>query len=531
MASAVWYPIWDAGLRLDHAMRTPAEARRVASDDLRALLGLLDLRHVAGDEAVSAALREAVLADWRGFARRRLPDLFAGCAERAARTGDLAFSLEPDLKESRGGLRDLVSLRAVAASWVADVRHEGLDEARQTPARRARRAHDVTGRPSDRLVLQDQAAIAKRLGLLDADALLRQVAGVGRSVAFALDEAAFRVERTLASRGRTGPARRPPARHARTAGGRRGRAGRRGGPRPRRRPGRGPVAGAPDRGGRRAGRAAARAAHRPAACGAERTAARTVAAGRSGRAGQPARRRPPGDRCVGGAGPGRDHGHAAARLGTGPEPAAAQRRAPVHRRPAPRRGRGRSGCVRPPGRPSRPAAGRRAAARHRQGLAGGPLRGRRRGGGGPGPAPGLRPGGRRGPGDPGAAPPAAAGHRDPARPRRPGDGRARRRVRPHARGARPAARADRGRRARHRPGRVDRVEGGADRRPRRAHQGAARRARGPAARRPRRGARRPRRGRHAGRTGRPPPAPRACRSPWSPRTRSACSGRSPACSA
>jgi [protein-PII] uridylyltransferase len=202
VASAVWYPIWDAGLRLDHAMRTPVEARRIASEDLRALLGMLDLRHVAGDDAVSAALREAVLADWRGFARRRLPELFAGCAERAARSGDLAFSLEPDLKESRGGLRDLVSLRAVAASWVADVRHEGLDEARRSLLDARDAVHDVTGRPSDRLVLQDQEAVAKRLGLLDDDALLRQVAGVGRSVAFALDEAAFRVERTLASRGR-----------------------------------------------------------------------------------------------------------------------------------------------------------------------------------------------------------------------------------------------------------------------------------------------------------------------------------------
>ncbi len=202
VAAAVWYPIWDAGLRLDHAMRTPAEARRVASEDLRALLGMLDLRHVAGDEALSGTLREAVLADWRGFARRRLPELFAGCAERAERSGDLAFSLEPDLKESRGGLRDLVSLRAVAASWVADVRHEGLDEARQTLLDARDAVHDVTGRATDRLVLQDQEAVAKRLGLLDDDALLRQVAGVGRSVAFALDEAAFRVERTLASRGR-----------------------------------------------------------------------------------------------------------------------------------------------------------------------------------------------------------------------------------------------------------------------------------------------------------------------------------------
>jgi [protein-PII] uridylyltransferase len=202
VASAVWYPVWDAGLRLDHALRTPAQARRVANDDLRALLGMLDLRHLAGEESLSRTLREGVLADWRGFARRRLPDLFAAADERADRAGDLAFHLEPDLKESRGGLRDLVALRAVAASWVADVRHEGLDDARQRLLDVRDALHDVTGRPGDRLVLQEQEAVAKRVGLLDDDALLRMVGGVGRQVAFAVDDAAFRVGRTLASRPR-----------------------------------------------------------------------------------------------------------------------------------------------------------------------------------------------------------------------------------------------------------------------------------------------------------------------------------------
>src|SRR5690349_16831529 len=41
VASGIWYPVWDAGMRLDHSMRTVPEARRVASEDLRALLGML----------------------------------------------------------------------------------------------------------------------------------------------------------------------------------------------------------------------------------------------------------------------------------------------------------------------------------------------------------------------------------------------------------------------------------------------------------------------------------------------------------
>lgn len=200
LADRVWYPIWDSGVRLDHSVRTVPEARRVASEDLRALLGMLDLRHVAGDEELTEGLRRAVLADWRAFAAKRLPDLLASCRERAERAGDLAFSLEPDLKESRGGLRDLVVLRAVAASWVADSPHAGLDEARQSLLDVRDALHTVTGRASDRLVLQEQDGVAQELGLLDGDVLLRQVSSLGRAVAYAGEVTWHRVERALVSR-------------------------------------------------------------------------------------------------------------------------------------------------------------------------------------------------------------------------------------------------------------------------------------------------------------------------------------------
>ena len=138
---AVWYPVWDAGLRLDHSCArsrrgAPRRQRRPAGPARDARPAARRRRRVAQRDACG----EAVLADWRGFARRRLPELFAAArASGPSASGDLAFSLEPDLKESRGGLRDLIALRAVAASWVADVRHDGLDDARQRAARRARR--------------------------------------------------------------------------------------------------------------------------------------------------------------------------------------------------------------------------------------------------------------------------------------------------------------------------------------------------------------------------------------------------------
>ena len=51
VAEQIWYPIWDAGLTLDHSVRTHDEALRVAGEDTKAALGLLDARHIAGDRA------------------------------------------------------------------------------------------------------------------------------------------------------------------------------------------------------------------------------------------------------------------------------------------------------------------------------------------------------------------------------------------------------------------------------------------------------------------------------------------------
>ncbi|CAM5651743.1 Bifunctional uridylyltransferase/uridylyl-removing enzyme [Streptomyces microflavus] len=124
LADGIWYPVWDLGLALDHSVRTPGEARKTAGEDLKVQLGLLDARPVAGDLGLVASLRTAILADWRNQAPKRLPALHELCQERAERMGELQFLLEPDLKEARGGLRDATALRAVAASWVADVPRE-----------------------------------------------------------------------------------------------------------------------------------------------------------------------------------------------------------------------------------------------------------------------------------------------------------------------------------------------------------------------------------------------------------------------
>ncbi|WP_330307568.1 MULTISPECIES: [protein-PII] uridylyltransferase [unclassified Streptomyces] len=200
LADRIWYPVWDLGLALDHSVRTPAEARKTAGEDLKVQLGLLDARHLAGDLGLTAGLRTAVLADWRNQAPKRLPELQELCAERAERQGELQYLLEPDLKEARGGLRDATALRAVAASWLADAPREGLADARRRLLDVRDALHLTTGRATDRLSLQEQDQVAAELGLLDADTLLRQVYEAARVVSYASDVTWREVGRVLRSR-------------------------------------------------------------------------------------------------------------------------------------------------------------------------------------------------------------------------------------------------------------------------------------------------------------------------------------------
>ncbi|WAX77714.1 [protein-PII] uridylyltransferase [Streptomyces sp. KMM 9044] len=200
LADRLWYPVWDLGIALDHSVRTPAEARRTAGEDLRVQLGLLDARHIAGDLGLTAALRTTLLADWRNQAPQRLPELQELCAERAERHGELQYLLEPDLKEARGGLRDATVLRAVAASWLADAPREGLADARRRLLDVRDALHLTTGRATDRLALQEQDQVADELGLLDADTLLRQVYEAARGIAYAGDVTWREVGRVLRSR-------------------------------------------------------------------------------------------------------------------------------------------------------------------------------------------------------------------------------------------------------------------------------------------------------------------------------------------
>ena len=202
IADALWYPVWDAGLRLDHSVRSVPDAVAVASTDVKAGLGLLDARLVAGDAELAARLRTATLASWRQAAAKLLPQLRDLRRDRARQLGELAFLLEPDLKEAYGGLREGQVLRAVAAAQLGDEPDAELERAYAFLLDVRDELRRRTGRPHDVLVRQEQRPVSVALGLADEDALLREVSLAGRRLAFVVDETWRRVEAALVRRPR-----------------------------------------------------------------------------------------------------------------------------------------------------------------------------------------------------------------------------------------------------------------------------------------------------------------------------------------
>jgi [protein-PII] uridylyltransferase len=199
LADSIWYPIWDSKLGLDHSVRTPDQAVAVAKDDLKALLGLLDIRHLAGDAGLTGRVRGAVLDVWRTSAVKRLPDLKDLARERWAVAGHAAFLLEPNLKESRGGIRDAQALHALAAAQLVDFPVR-VREAYPVLLDVRGELQRVTGRSEDVLRQQEQDGVAAALGYRDTadeqgrDVLLRKVNEAARSIAHALDIAWRRID-------------------------------------------------------------------------------------------------------------------------------------------------------------------------------------------------------------------------------------------------------------------------------------------------------------------------------------------------
>lgn len=121
-AEELLYPLWDAGVRVGHAVRDPGATAQLARGDLATGTALLDVRHVAGSaelfEDLVRATRRAVAP---GGNPNELVNRLAGEKEkRHDRFGDSLYLLEPNLKQGIGALRDLhTALWAARARWAA----------------------------------------------------------------------------------------------------------------------------------------------------------------------------------------------------------------------------------------------------------------------------------------------------------------------------------------------------------------------------------------------------------------------------
>ena len=208
VADALWYTIWDTGFHLDHSVRSRSEAIAMAETDMKVVLGLLDARHVAGDESLSAAVIKQAADVWARDGIGRLEGLANSVAERHRSFGELAFLLEPDLKQSAGGLRDLGALRALAKELPFLVPLAESDavlaaERTITAVRVVVQCRTASG--ADRLALQEQDEVADILGFSDADALMAAVSEAGRTIASTCAEAWRRARPSYVREQHSGP--------------------------------------------------------------------------------------------------------------------------------------------------------------------------------------------------------------------------------------------------------------------------------------------------------------------------------------
>ena len=209
LAEKVWYPIWDAGARLDHSVRTFDEMVATADGDLRVALGLLDLRHLAGDPNLTLRLRTTMLTQWRRQARDRLPELHRLLRARHDLLGEVAHLSVPDLKEAEGGLRDATALKALVASWLVDVPHVELERCRHALLDVRDVLHAVAGRATDRVAPELWVDVATGLGLTDEGAAQVHVRELGRRIAHLSRLTWRRVEGVIAPSTSVGSDRRP----------------------------------------------------------------------------------------------------------------------------------------------------------------------------------------------------------------------------------------------------------------------------------------------------------------------------------
>jgi [protein-PII] uridylyltransferase len=178
VVEAMLYLLWDLGLKVGQSSRSLDETVKMAQDDLTIRTALLESRFVWGDREV---YEEAARRFWAEVVGKTGPEFvrlkMAEREIRHKRMGDSRYVVEPNVKDGKGGLRDLHTLYWIG-KYVHRVRSPGalvdVGLLTATEYRRFRRAenflwavrchmHDITGRAEDRLTFDLQSDVAKRM--------------------------------------------------------------------------------------------------------------------------------------------------------------------------------------------------------------------------------------------------------------------------------------------------------------------------------------------------------------------------------
>ncbi|MEX0589725.1 MAG: [protein-PII] uridylyltransferase, partial [Xanthobacteraceae bacterium] len=179
VAEAILYALWDMGLKVGHATRSVDECIRQARGDMTIRTTILEARHIVGDRALSDELagrfdRDVV----QGTAAEFITAKLAEREDRHTRSGESRYLVEPNVKDGKGGLRDLHTLFWIA-KYVYRVRDTAdlvdKDVFNKQEAALFRRAEDflwavrcnlhfLAGRAEERLSFDLQREMAERLG-------------------------------------------------------------------------------------------------------------------------------------------------------------------------------------------------------------------------------------------------------------------------------------------------------------------------------------------------------------------------------
>lgn len=184
LAESLLYVLWDIGFKIGQSVRTLDDALSLAKEDITVRTGLLEARLVAGNRALySRFTRNYARQIQDGSEAAFIRDKMAEREERHARTGDSRYLLEPNLKDGKGGLRDIQTIGWLARYCYRADRTDAMIKAgvfepgevkRYRAARRfvnlvRQHIHHRQGRANERLTFELQREIAEAMGYRDQD--------------------------------------------------------------------------------------------------------------------------------------------------------------------------------------------------------------------------------------------------------------------------------------------------------------------------------------------------------------------------